>query len=470
MPDNVEIKLTSTADLKGFDQAKRAADDLGKATAAAGAAGSQGIKPLEDRVQSATEKKKAWTDAIRGVALEFPVLARFGMAAISPISAAVGAAISGFAALRSALQNVQDAVSVSEKFEDLSDAMVAQKAALDDLVTSSAAYDRSLAAVARSTDTVTQKTSEAIDALRQKSRLETELSNAEEAAALSQIDAQEKLGTLSGPQAIAARLEVQRRFAGQRQDIEARQAAETQRLRQAERGALRAEASTLDEAIAAQEGRLAGITSPAEFDARLRIAERNRAAAKKQAEARDKAADKFGVGALGAVAGIFTGGDGLGIERAQETDSALEEQLDSLVGSLQGGRAGAIVEFQAAQEELARLRARRTAVAQRQNAVGSELEGSVRESILGDQFRPRITAAQQRAREAGPLAELAASGPTSPAGEFQGTGPADSAVRSIDAMGGATVEALRAIAASAAGWERSIAEIREQLRNNRPPQ
>jgi hypothetical protein len=445
MPEdqNVEIRIKATADTKGFKETQDAAENLGKV---------------------GTSRFRDMKAAARGLALEFPLLGRVMSLALNPISAIVAVAITAFGAFQRAIKGLHEAVGTTADWENNAAAIAAQRKEMEAAAIESAKFQRSLDAVASATQTVTDKTNDLIAVIRLKSRLETELSDAEEAAALANIDSQEKLGQISGEAAIASRLSISRAAEARRAAIADVARGESSTARIQERGALRGEAISLDAAIAGQEGRLGAMMSPAEIDRQIARTEKNLEAALKARKERPAVPGLIQDSAAARLMGVQPA-----IAGQQAAEGQAIGQLRQLLQSLMDLRQPRAIEFQTEAERLQALRARRTAVGQRDVALGREGDQALTTANIEDRFGPRISQARQTAREAGPLAELQAGVPVSPfAGtrgqltEFSGTrDSADASVVALEKLGEAIVGGFNAIT-------NKVQQIENQVKHLRP--
>ena len=111
MADDREIgvKITTTADVGGLQQADKEAE-LSKTTEAAG-----------DAAEKATAKKAKLRDVVKGLALEFPQLARVVGFMANPITAVTAAVTAGVGAWQNYVQKVAEAGRAQAVIESLGD-------------------------------------------------------------------------------------------------------------------------------------------------------------------------------------------------------------------------------------------------------------------------------------------------------------------------------------------------------------
>ena len=94
MADNetgLDIKITTTADLKGVQQTTAAVDDLSKTTKTYSKEEVEALTKSKDATEKATSSKKQMHEAVKGLSAAFPGLAAAARFALNPITLSIAA-------------------------------------------------------------------------------------------------------------------------------------------------------------------------------------------------------------------------------------------------------------------------------------------------------------------------------------------------------------------------------------------
>lgn len=108
---NYDIDVNTRADASGAKQAASAMQDLDKATQAASESAKKQTKDADSNIaktKQLTEAKRGLKEAVQGLAMEYPILARAISVATNPIAAALMAAATGIAAFARSIQSLRE--------------------------------------------------------------------------------------------------------------------------------------------------------------------------------------------------------------------------------------------------------------------------------------------------------------------------------------------------------------------------
>jgi hypothetical protein len=226
MPDPLKFQVEVDANTEGADQTKKALQEVEQASKEINKVGTATARDLEAADEKQIHTKTKLKEALKGIGLEFPELAHLAHLFLNPITAAFALAIFVVGKFRDVLQSLAIALKLPE-FTSSAEAWKQQRDALFEADLQARAFASSLQHVADDTQEVITKTDALLDAIRGQARGQLELSNANQALALAQIDADEKAGKIGGVEAIQKRLAAQKQFADQQRTLQQKERDDT---------------------------------------------------------------------------------------------------------------------------------------------------------------------------------------------------------------------------------------------------
>lgn len=228
----LRAEITTTFDGKGTDEAKRALTGVGEAATESGSESKAAAAKTEEATKRTTDATFKARDAVRGLALEFPFLARVAHAALNPITAAVGLAVAAFSKLFSALQELRNLTTATiTPMRNLAGAMDSQRDAAADAQLAAAEFQRTLAQIGKEAESTKGPIDELTASILAQARAEGELQDAHKELARAKLHADEATGQISAEDAITKRAEIEESFARRRVDLENKTSREVVELR-----------------------------------------------------------------------------------------------------------------------------------------------------------------------------------------------------------------------------------------------
>lgn len=229
---NFQYLITAKLDAKGFEQTKQAVKEVAKAQ-------DQAAATVEKATTKLTAGQRNLKDAIRGVALQFPILGRFAEAAINPLIGGVGLAVSALTGLvlwlRDTHKTLGDIIKIDAPGEFTRLAQAQQEAQLQ-----AAAHARELDRVRDASQSIADSTNEIVQAIQARKVAEAEIDDAQKALDLARVNEAEKKGNISATTAIQQRAAIEQAAVERRVDRENKAAQEVIRARQSELAATQA--------------------------------------------------------------------------------------------------------------------------------------------------------------------------------------------------------------------------------------
>jgi hypothetical protein len=240
MGEQVEILLKTTADQAGTQQTiqglKNVATEV-KASSAAATEDSKNTEELANKTGFLSLKKTELKKLVRELGHEFPIAGMAGRMMMNPIVAGLSLGIMAFGAAKKALDDWNaelDATAAKNAGHDFLPGIEAKKAALEEGATAAAAFGESLNAIGAAEDAFSGKVKLAIDKLHEFIAAQAEVNSAAEGKEIADVNLKEKLGKMTGTQAIEQRGAIKERYRKIADDLKTKGENEALRLKEAE--------------------------------------------------------------------------------------------------------------------------------------------------------------------------------------------------------------------------------------------
>lgn len=239
-PKDFEIKIVTTADLAA---AKAAAQELGNVATAtkdsASAAGedAQKTEELTQKTGFLSLKKGELKKLVRELGREFPIAGMAGRMMMNPIVASLSLGIMAFGAAKKKLEEwdaALEATAQKNAGKDFLPGIEAKVAALAEGATAAANFGQSLAAIGAAEDVFSGKVKLAIDKLHEYIAAQAEVNSAAEGKEVAQVNLKEKIGKITGVQAIEARGAIKEKYRKQGDDLKTKGENEALTLKEVE--------------------------------------------------------------------------------------------------------------------------------------------------------------------------------------------------------------------------------------------
>jgi hypothetical protein len=228
----LRAEITTTFDGKGTEDAKKALAGVGQAATQSASESKTAAAQTQEASKRSTEEIHNARAAVRGLALEFPFLARVANAALNPITAAVGVAVAAFSALLSVLQELRRISSETvTPMRNLAGALDNQRDAAAEAQLKAAEYQRTLEGIGKEAETTKERIDELTESILRRARAEGQLEDANKALALAEIEEAEAAGKITSEEAIKRRAEIEEKVARSRLDRENKTAREVLEIR-----------------------------------------------------------------------------------------------------------------------------------------------------------------------------------------------------------------------------------------------
>lgn len=236
---NFQYLITAKFDAKGAADAKKSLKEIEVAAKATSDESVKASAKSEAATTKLTKSQRGLKDAIRGVALQFPILGRFAEAAINPLIGGVGLAVSTITGLylwlRDTHKTLEDIIKVDAPAEFQRLAQAQQEAQLE-----AASHARELERVRNANQSIADSTNEIVQAIQARKVAEAEIDDAQKALDLARVNETEKKGNISATTAIQQRAAIEQAAVERRVDRENKASQEIIQARQSELAATQA--------------------------------------------------------------------------------------------------------------------------------------------------------------------------------------------------------------------------------------
>jgi hypothetical protein len=235
-----EIKIVTSADLAA---AKATAQELTnvatatKASASAATEDGQNTEELTRQTGFLTLKKGELKKLVRELGHEFPIAGMAGRLMMNPIVAGLSLGIMAFGAAKKALDDwnaALDATAQKNAGKDFLPGIEAKVAALAEGATAAANFGQSLKDIGAAEDVFSGKVKLAIDKLHEYLAAQAEVNSAAEGKEVADVNLKEKIGKLTGVQAIEARGAIKEKYRKQGDDLKTKGETEDLELKEAQ--------------------------------------------------------------------------------------------------------------------------------------------------------------------------------------------------------------------------------------------
>jgi hypothetical protein len=235
-----QIKIVTSADLRAAQESAKAMQDVGAATSASAAAAAVDGKNTEELTQKTgflSLKKVELKKLVRELGQEFPIAGMAGRLMMNPIVAGLSLGIMAFGAAKKKLDEWDAALEASAQrnaSRDFLPGIEAKAAALAEGATAAANFGESLKTIGTAEDVFSGKVKAAIDKLHEFIAAQAEVNSAGEGKEIAEINLKEKLGKMTGVEAIEARAATKERYRKIADDLKTKSETEELKLKEAD--------------------------------------------------------------------------------------------------------------------------------------------------------------------------------------------------------------------------------------------
>ena len=239
-PKDFEIRIVTSADLAA---AKATAQELTnvatatKASAAAATEDGQNTEELTRKTSFLGLKKGELKKTVRELGHEFPIAGMAGRMMMDPIMGGLSLGIMAFGAAKKALDDwnaALDATAQKNAGKDFLPGIEAKVAALAEGATAAANFGQSLKDIGAAEDVFSGKVKLAIDKLHEYIAAQAEVNSAAEGKEVADVNLKEKIGKLTGVQAIEARGAIKEKYRKQGDELKTKGETEDLALKEAQ--------------------------------------------------------------------------------------------------------------------------------------------------------------------------------------------------------------------------------------------
>lgn len=243
MSDNIkdfEIKIVTSADLAGAKATAQELQNVAAKTKESASAASEDAKNTEELTQKTGFlglKKGELKKVVQELGHEFPIAGMAGRMMMNPIMASLTLGIMAFGAAKKALEDwnaALDATAAKNANKDFLPGIEAKAAALAEGATAAANFGQSLKDIGAAEDVFSGKVKLAIDKLHEYIAAQAEVNSAAEGKEVAEVNLKEKIGKLTGVQAIEARGGIKEKYRQQGDELKTKGENEALALKEAE--------------------------------------------------------------------------------------------------------------------------------------------------------------------------------------------------------------------------------------------
>jgi hypothetical protein len=215
MADNnpkLQAEIVTTFDGKGAAEAKRTVQETIKGFDQLSQEAQRTLRGDTEATEKSISSKHRLRGAVKGIAFEFPVLARLAGFFFNPLSATVGGAIAVFGALQQRIERLKESLQPGAGFKSFADAMNKQAEALQNAALEAGRFAIEVTRVQSATDKAIAAANLEVEALQRKVQLIQAETEALKALEKAKVDAAEAAGKIDPQTASLQRLGIDQKF------------------------------------------------------------------------------------------------------------------------------------------------------------------------------------------------------------------------------------------------------------------
>jgi len=361
-----EAKKSVAEQIKGFDQLSETAQRT--------------LRGEAIETEKVISRKQQLRAAVKGLAFEFPVLARFAHLALNPISLALGGIVIVAERFRASLVRLQEQLAPGGTFASTTKAWEAQIDAIKQTDLEALAYQRSLLGIINNAEQFGRISAALLANLTGQSK------------ALDAIEEAQKKLALSTASSAEEREQIEVTFANRRMARLNKEADEAVAIKKRERERIREEITKLDQEAQQIEDQLRGAERPGLAQARFEAAKANVVAAQEQVRKSEQALAGRGVGITAALAEPL-------LRQKLESDRAALAQAEANLRAQEGTVFERQDTFNQIMERRALNRQLRQQAGARESSLGQEIEQSLITGGIEKDTRASVAEIERRRRE-----------------------------------------------------------------------